>query len=60
VWKANNGKYPACTKTSWFAKFIVELGEMVGLTLSLELAKSCIDDMKKTDKEYGELIKKSG
>ncbi|GAC1607479.1 MAG: hypothetical protein NVS3B3_10410 [Aquirhabdus sp.] len=58
-WGRINKKYPPRSKTGWFAKFIVELGEAVGLDLSPELAKRCIDFMETVDKKYIEENEKS-
>ncbi|MFZ6746668.1 hypothetical protein ACO0LC_25870 [Undibacterium sp. JH2W] len=58
-WRLKNGEYPPRSKTGWFAKFIVELGTAIDLTLSLELAKRCIDFMETVDKKYIEENEKS-
>ncbi|MFZ6688473.1 hypothetical protein ACO0K0_12070 [Undibacterium sp. SXout11W] len=61
-WKQQNGKYPPRSKTGWFAKFVVELGSTINLTLSPELTKRCIDSMEEVDKSFTEdmaIIKKS-
>lgn len=54
AWKHMQGKYPPRSKTGWFAKFIVELGEAVDLKLSSEMAKRCIDRMEEIETKIAE------
>ncbi|MBI3283417.1 MAG: hypothetical protein HYZ65_00995 [Burkholderiales bacterium] len=42
VWVEKYGKYPPPSRTGWFAKFIFELGEVIGENFGLDMAGRCI------------------